>query len=61
MDNVKVGDILATLYTNKNATIVFWNTGEKTVVKCQKGETFDKEKGFFAKLGAYVNIEVILI
>lgn len=30
---------------NKNATIVFWNTGEKTVVKCQKGETFDKEKG----------------
>ena len=30
---------------NKNATIVFWTTGEKTVVKCQKGETFDKEKG----------------
>lgn len=27
------------------ATIVIWNDGTKTVVKCQKGEHFDKEKG----------------
>lgn len=27
------------------ATIVFWDDGTKTVVKCQKGDTFDPEKG----------------
>lgn len=30
---------------NKPATIVFWVDNTKTVVKCQKGEKFDKEKG----------------
>ena len=30
---------------NDPATIVFWNDGTKTVVKCEEGETFDKEKG----------------
>ena len=30
---------------NKPATIVFWEDDTKTVVKCQKGEKFDKEKG----------------
>ena len=30
---------------NKPATIVFWGDDTKTVVKCQKGEKFDKEKG----------------
>lgn len=30
---------------NKPATIVFWKDGSKTVVKCQKGDKFDKEKG----------------
>ena len=30
---------------NPPATIVFWEDGEKTVVKCGKGEVFDKEKG----------------
>lgn len=30
---------------NDPATIVFWADGSKTVVKCQKGETFDPEKG----------------
>ena len=28
------------------ATIVFWDDGTKTVVKCQKGDKFDPEKGF---------------
>lgn len=27
------------------ATIVYWKDGTKTVVKCQEGEIFDKEKG----------------
>lgn len=30
---------------NKPATIVYWNDGTKTVVKCQNGEEFDPEKG----------------
>ena len=30
---------------NDPATIVFWNDGTKTVVKCGKNDTFDPEKG----------------
>lgn len=30
---------------NGPATIVFWDDGTKTVVKCQEGDTFDPEKG----------------
>ena len=30
---------------NDPATIVYWNDGTKTVVKCQEGDIFDKEKG----------------
>lgn len=30
---------------NNPATIVIWGDGSKTVVKCQNGEKFDKEKG----------------
>lgn len=30
---------------NNPATIILWKDGTKTVVKCQKGETFDEEKG----------------
>lgn len=30
---------------NDPATIVFWKDGTKTVVKCQEGDVFDKEKG----------------
>ena len=39
---------------NSPATIVFWNDGTKTVVKCQNHEEFDPEKGlamaFFKKM-----------
>ena len=31
---------------NPPATIIIWTTGEKTIVKCAEGETFDPEKGF---------------
>ena len=37
-------EIKKVLYKNP-ATIVFWNDGSKTVVKCQKKETYDPEKG----------------
>lgn len=30
---------------NAPAVIVFWSDGTKTVVKCQKGDTWDPEKG----------------
>ena len=30
---------------NKPATVVIWNDGVKTVVKCQKGDKYDPEKG----------------
>lgn len=30
---------------NEPATIVYWTDGTKTVVKCGRGDTFDKEKG----------------
>lgn len=31
---------------NNPATIIFWADGTKTVVKCQEGDTYSKEKGF---------------
>ena len=31
---------------NDPATIVYWKDGTKTVIKCQKGDDFDSEKGF---------------
>lgn len=30
---------------NDPATICIWSDGSKTVVKCEEGDTFDKEKG----------------
>lgn len=31
---------------NGPATIVFWDNGDKTVVKCSEDDTFDKKTGF---------------
>ena len=31
---------------NDPATIIFWGDGTKTVVKCQEGDTYNKETGF---------------
>ena len=31
---------------NDPATIVYWSDGDKTVVKCMKGETFNRWTGF---------------
>ena len=33
---------------NNPATIVFWSDGTKTVVKCEDGEIYDREKGLMA-------------
>lgn len=36
---------------NPPATIVFWEDGTKTVVKCAEGETYSEYYGFLAALG----------
>ena len=41
-------ECIKTVIYHKPATIVKWKDGTKTVVKCGKGETFDKEKGLMA-------------
>lgn len=38
-------EIKKVLYKNP-ATIVYWSDGSKTVVKCQREDTYDPEKGF---------------
>ena len=48
---------------NDSATIVFWEDGTKTVVKCQDGDEFDPEKGLamaiakksYGNKGSYCN------
>lgn len=39
---------------NDPATIVFWSNGRKTVVKCQEGDTYDREKGLLLCIAKYV-------
>lgn len=39
------GDVEKVVY-NDPATIVIWNDGTKTVVKCHEGDVYDPEKGF---------------
>lgn len=38
---------------NDPATIVFWNDGTKTVVKCGKDDAFDAEKGLAMAISKY--------
>ena len=51
--NNKVGGGIKKVIFNDPATIVYWNTGEKTVVKCTEGEAFDKEKGLLCAILKY--------
>lgn len=39
-------DAIDKVYFNNPATVIKWKDGTKTVVKCQKGDTYDAEKGF---------------
>ncbi len=41
----RVPDPIKKVIFNYPATIVFWKDGTKTIVKCQYGEVYDKEKG----------------
>lgn len=41
----EMGNTIKKVIFNDPATIVLWGDGSKTVVKAQKGEKFDKEKG----------------
>lgn len=44
IQNKRSKDIKDVIF-NDPATIVLWEDGTKTIVKCQDGDTFDKEKG----------------
>lgn len=41
----RIPDPIKKVIFNYPATIVFWKDGTKTIVKCQYGEVYDKEKG----------------
>lgn len=43
-NNSALPDITNVIFNNP-ATIVFWEDGTKTVVKCQKGDKYDEEHG----------------
>ena len=43
--NPKLETNIRKVVFNDPATIVYWDDNTKTVVKCQKGDVFDKEKG----------------
>ena len=57
-------DLIDRVIFNNPATIIFWNDGSKTVVKCGPDDTFDKEKGlamaiakkFFGNRSNYNNV-----
>lgn len=48
LGSVKFDDKIKKVIFNKPATIVYWKDGTKTVVKQQKGDKWDKEKGLMA-------------
>ena len=49
-----VEDIYKVIFTKKKETIVLWKDGTKTVVTCQEGDEFDKEKGFALCIIKYI-------
>ena len=46
--NKKLREMVKEVKFSGDRTIVFFNDGTKTVVQCQEGDTFDKEKGLAA-------------
>ena len=42
------------IFTKKKETIVLWKDGTKTVVTCQEGDEFDKEKGLALCIIKYI-------
>ena len=49
----KMIDITKVIF-NDPATIVFWSSGEKTVVKCCENDVYDPEKGLAMAICKYV-------
>lgn len=43
--NKKLREMVVDVKFSGDRTIVFFNDGTKTIVQCQEGDTFDKEKG----------------
>lgn len=43
--NKRLREMVKEVKFSGDRTIVFFNDGTKTVVQCQEGDTFDKEKG----------------
>lgn len=41
------------IYFNKPYTIIIWDTGEKTIVKCAEGDTYSKEMGVLLAIRKY--------
>ena len=50
----KKGVYIEKVIFNDPATIILWSNGDKTVVKCIDGETFDPEKGLAMAIVKYV-------
>ena len=50
----KKGVYVEKVIFNDPATIILWSNGDKTVVKCIDGETFDPEKGLAMAIAKYV-------
>lgn len=49
-----IEDINKVIFTKKKETIVLWKDGTKTVVTCQEGDEFDKEKGLALCIIKYI-------
>lgn len=47
-DNGNKLPLIKRVIFNEPATIVLWGDNTKTVVKCQKGDIYDPEKGLYA-------------
>lgn len=45
LDAANMGIIIKKVIFNPPATVVYFSDGSKTVVRCSKNDTFDKEKG----------------
>lgn len=67
MDKAEINafiDSIDRIIFNDKTTIVFWKNGDKTIVTCQEGEEFDKEKAvalciikyIFGNIGYYNEI-----
>lgn len=49
-----IQDNIVQVIFNEPATIIIWSNGEKTVVKTQDGEPFDREKGFLMAIAKFL-------